>query len=377
MLLTSTIKYPESCFSPNALALEVDCLWLSPMSTSACISDFPGFPLEIWRHIVEVGLSDDDGRAVLALYSTCRALRLVSHEYRFRSVAIYGWENLLRFEVAYCGLRDEEEVRKDKEVQSAAGYVEEVGGWERELERKGVGAGAGVVGRGGEDHSRTLHMVHLFVELDVMCAAILPSRPKGSPKEDLLNHAYQTGLESRANEDGYDSEDDRITTDFESGPPSLGRRPQAYYASITSDLSHLLRSTSPVNQLEYRVFTALRRILQHSSTSLQTFALCARPASAMRLEAVLPPLPTLKTLILWTDTAQRGEKVWLIPDRVEDAEHGEALFPKLEVVRLGVGQKADRCSRLDWLYDLLHLVWMIGSYTNQVKELEVPLECVW
>ncbi|KAF5340988.1 hypothetical protein D9611_006078 [Ephemerocybe angulata] len=65
------------------------------------------------------------------------------------------------------------------------------------------------------------------------------------------------------------------------------------------DLSRLKETPSPLAQLEYKVFSALRRVLELSAHSLVVFTLCWQPSSSIYLEAVVPVLPKLQNLAIY------------------------------------------------------------------------------
>ena len=95
------------------------------------------FPLDIWLRIFDYACLDD-GTTARSLSRTSRAFREASRRHRFRSVAIHGWESLLRFESLFCGPRDPEEVRKERAIQEEYGYRRDQSWWEKRLKEKGI-----------------------------------------------------------------------------------------------------------------------------------------------------------------------------------------------------------------------------------------------
>jgi hypothetical protein len=77
----------------------------SPPPTTS--KDDPVFPLELWLNILPRACQDG-GTADMSLSSASQELRFISKPYRYQSVQIKGWRQLLLFEERFSQLPEDE-----------------------------------------------------------------------------------------------------------------------------------------------------------------------------------------------------------------------------------------------------------------------------
>ncbi|KAJ2911586.1 hypothetical protein MD484_g8826, partial [Candolleomyces efflorescens] len=301
-----------------------------PTTTSLSI-----FPLEIWLGIFDVACTDD-GTTSLSLSRTSRAFRELSRFHRYRSVVLEGWESVVKFEQVYCsGSNLNTSVKRDG--AGGANVGDKVKGKMKMKDEVEVGE-AGEVDE--DDYllgaTPISGIVNLYVHIPELYNAAYPpetwlpdidsdedstyspdtsddegdggrnEQAQGTSKEtnteptDLVQHARNDddGDEtSSTSTDGYLSD-----ASAPEEPPARPREPRPMHGQ---NLSHLLED--PLNLLalfEHKVYSALRRILLLSSSSLQVFALSLHPVSSFHLEAVIPRLGNLRWFSVFKDTME-------------------------------------------------------------------------
>ena len=112
-------------------------------------------------------------------------------------------------------------------------------------------------------------------------------------------------------------------------------------------LVRLAHTSSPLRQLEFRVFSALRNILDATAHSLRVLTLCWSPSSSLFPESILPRLPELRRLAILQDpiTKEVDASVYYkfrIKRDMEATMNRGCLFERLE--RVVIGEK----SRKGW-----------------------------
>lgn len=145
------------------------------------------------------------------------------------------------------------------------------------------------------------------------------SEDEGDGGRDEHEHEHDTSMEGnpvtgptdlgRSAQNEEDRDETSSTTSSsndwsaaEEPSPSRPREPRPMHGQ---NLSHLL--DDPFNLLavfEHKVYSALRRILLLSSSSLRVFALSFQPVSSFHLEAVIPRLEKLRWFSVFKDTME-------------------------------------------------------------------------
>ncbi|RXW20936.1 hypothetical protein EST38_g4916 [Candolleomyces aberdarensis] len=303
-------------------------------------SSFFVFPLEIWLQILDFACTDD-GTTSLSLSRTSRTVREFSRFHRYRSVVLEGWESAIRFEQAYCSSSNlNKSLRSDGIVERMDAEVEESGNAKGKMKDEEE-----QMKENADEDERVKgflpisDIVNLYVHIPELYNAAYPPEswfPDIDSDEDSSyapSHSEDEGDQSTdesTDEDDHDTStegrpatgstdlcqgersevDHEETSSNSSSNPSLAEEPGDYrhLESRTIDgqtLSHLL--DEPVNRLsvfEHKVFSALRRILLLSSSSLQVFALCFQTHSSFHLEALIPRLEKLRWLSVFRDTVE-------------------------------------------------------------------------
>ncbi|KAF6762478.1 hypothetical protein DFP72DRAFT_559030 [Ephemerocybe angulata] len=232
---------------------------LPPYATS---SHAP-FPREIWRAIIDFVFFDDPNGATLRSASEAsRALRDLTYAHRHQSVILDGWEKLLSFEAYFCTLP-----------------------------------------------TKQRRLVNLYVHLPEM---YLDAYPKGrqATLEDPDNADWDDpSVYVGEDSDGEESEDGDVEfssiskeeqAELAQEVEDLNEDAQDYSGYHGQDLSQLALDQSVLGRLEYKVFSALRRLLEASATTLSVLTLCWCRSSHIYTEAVIPVLPNLRSLAIHT-----------------------------------------------------------------------------
>ncbi|KAJ3529375.1 hypothetical protein NMY22_g9022 [Coprinellus aureogranulatus] len=285
----------------------------------------PNFPLEIWLNILERACQDD-GTAGVSLSSVSRELRLYSKPYRYQSVQINGWRNLLLFEKHFSRLHKDEQ-----------------------------------------------GIVNLFVGLENVFEAGYPDAPLWAPEDDPDDSSY---VPSDDESGGCDDEDDESSLDdvgseveedsedelgYSSPSPSEqlelvddsaalvcpGVAPPFSLFPDDQDMSGTLEELQEmVNrqscQAEGHCYAALHRILKTSARTLETLALSWQPVNGFLATTLFPVLPQLRSLMVWRDCdearlreLQRFPCNWWSGVRFELTPEETALFPALKRLEYG------------------------------------------
>ncbi|KAF6742743.1 hypothetical protein DFP72DRAFT_743875, partial [Ephemerocybe angulata] len=256
-------------------------------------------PVEIWHRIFEYACSDN-GTTSLSLSEASRSLRGLSRRYRYHSVMIVSWKMLLRFEAHFCSLHPLAEERR--------------------------------------------YTTNLFVSLPDLCSDAYPEGHVGF--EALLmeqpdrTRTYKPDDEDEgmSSEDvGYEmqaiSEEERqeLAEEIEDIQRSAAKN-RLFHGQ---DLSQLSIDSSALGKLEYKTYSALRRLLDAAAPSLITFTFCWYPAAYIYLEAVVPILPKLQWLALYV-----GKPEWQCGRYHTPTEYllrdcaAPNLFPALRQLRI-------------------------------------------
>lgn len=304
----------------------------------ACL---PDLPLEIWLQIFEFACADE-GVTSRSLSQTSRYLREASKSFRYYSVAIKGWRQLLAFEEQfttapfdsrflvhlyvhipelYTDAYPPESWFEDEESDVDSTYIpsdeedeeddeqsksEDVPVTETLEEQEGGGSTGGKRPlQQDEAQSDTSDEDLDLEELEEL--ALEDPDPSPSEIEDF-------------NSEGADI----CTSQGQNIPPIHGQ-----------DLYMLKDTHLRLARLEYQVFSALRRVLEASAHSLQTFTLCWSPSASLYLEAVIPPLPALRYLAILKDTIPQEDSA---PVRykyhLKRVSPAPILFPALEELKI-------------------------------------------
>ncbi|TEB20797.1 hypothetical protein FA13DRAFT_1800625 [Coprinellus micaceus] len=350
----------------------------------------PDFPLEIWLHIFSFACADS-GVTSRSLSLTSRYLRAVSREYRYHTVMIEGWRQLLAFQTQFTGSTAEDKGISAEDRDAAAGqgetrrlvhlYVhipelytdayppeswfededsdvdstydpsddewEDVedgddGGEECEAQGEIEAEALGVhridlaphdLERQANGESNTSHdnpspsppssSTHSPTD---EAASPPPSSSSSLDPDEVEEFALDSPTLSPSEIEDFHAEGPDITTPSElQTPPIHGQ-----------DFEMLKATPLPLAQLEYPVLSSLRRILEASAHSLQTFTLCFSPSASFYPEALIPPLPRLRTLAILKSTIPQED---VAPVRykyhLQRVNPAPKLFPALEELKVG------------------------------------------
>ncbi|KAJ2927788.1 hypothetical protein H1R20_g9307, partial [Candolleomyces eurysporus] len=326
----------------------------------------PDLPLELWHRILSFTCTEGDDdlncNTPLALSRTCRALRRVSRYHRYHSVTIRGWEHLLAFE-EQLNSHSTSTGRPGEETLALIDNHNE---------------GLRAVGHSG--------IVHLNVEIEELRGVAYPDGDE-DVDEDTSDDTYVPSSDSEeegdedmkeGNEDADGDENDELdgpcgsesldalgvqssgseddeVDDSEDDEDALMEEQAHDFAEISdfelaefvSDaeaiaeekhvslldseaqlLSHLQggRPTA-LARIEFRVFSALRRLLLACAPTLEVLTLRWKPRSTFFLEAVFPTLPRLRRLI-WDSDKEGCRK--MTPISCERETPAPVVFPVLQ-----------------------------------------------
>ncbi|KAF6760852.1 hypothetical protein DFP72DRAFT_881580, partial [Ephemerocybe angulata] len=298
-------------------------------------------PVELWLHIFDYACSDD-GTTARSLGRVSRYIREVSRFHRHHSVVIRNWSQLLAFERSYSAAPEEQRNIRNLYIHLpemyGAAYPKE--SWfedeESDLdssyvpsdeEEDSVDGGAqeehDAAAENGEQEDVEDDVDRLDAKLGKLDLNLAEgsgdARPEEYPsrsgdghevtveadaeKASLYDEDTDSDGEYLLEEQDYDRGSDYTPSeilDFIEDSTAIFDRSISEPLPIHGqDLSRLKETPSPLAQLEYKVFSALRRVLELSAHSLVVFTLCWQPSSSIYLEAVVPVLPKLQNLAIY------------------------------------------------------------------------------
>lgn len=317
----------------------------------------PELPLEIWHEIIELACLLDI-KTPLVLSQSTRELRDISRFHRYHSVKIDGHEQLLAF---------------DKQILSA--------------------------------HKESQNIVHLLVVLPSLegfafadedenlsdasidsSSTYEPSSEGCSDEDESTTASYSSSSKSDTASELGDTEDELEYGDLSAEEvvslreevrdlPQVVRplpvlaafpapatvliwadsplHPTAVGGQDISRLDHLLKYNRRISDLEFQVYSALRRVLQYASPSLTQFSLFWEPHCDFTIEALFPVLPNLRNLAVfegWRSNSYTAHKV---------LEQEFAPFPTLFPSLRGLDVNSIRAP--NWAGTLLQAVRGISS----------------
>ncbi|KAJ2915538.1 hypothetical protein MD484_g4860, partial [Candolleomyces efflorescens] len=300
----------------------------------------PDLPLELWHRILNFTCTEDSDFSCapsLALSRTCHTLHHVSRYHRFHSVTLRGWKQLCAFEEYF------------KSNKKPPGSPEE-----------GL-----AVGHGG--------IVHLNIKIENLWVVAYPEHEDKGDESDTSDDSYilsgsEDGDEDHVDDDGEDDgrgsfiEGEGDQTDEErlefSELSELEAQELAYDAAdLAKDelgplpsladgspqvLSSLLdgRPTA-ISRVEFRVYSALRRLLEACAPTLQVLTLSWIPIRTFFPEAVIPVLPTLRVL-RWS--WRQHDYHHRFPELSASARGADIpiLFPTLQRLEVQLKTEVDR-----------------------------------
>ena len=284
------------------------------------------FPVELWLDILPLACQDD-GTVGVSLSCTSRGLRSISKPYRYQSVQIKGWRQLLLFEKHFSQVPDDEQ-----------------------------------------------RIVNLYVDLEHVLEAGYPGAPMWAPENsDSDDESYlpsedeagdideAEGLDGSYSEgEDTESRDRDMEEEIEFAPISETER-----SELEDDLHNRRRTRGchslfldaleiqtfvdlqrSVNiqsrQAEGHAYAALRRLLEACANSLEFLTLCWSPATCFMGEELFPKMHVLRSLVCWTPRTESRSgplpfmgtgRIGLRPSALDTDKYritrGLALFPSL------------------------------------------------
>lgn len=243
----------------------------------------PDFPLEIWLNVFERACQDN-GTTGVSLSATSRELRLFSKPYRYQSVQIKGWKQLLLFEERFSQLTKDDQ-----------------------------------------------GIVNLFVGLENVFEAGYPNAPDWAPEDepdsssyvpsdDESNSSVELGDVAGSDTEDESAEGDDLEYELEFTSPSPSEQleleqdcnyflhpgetsPQSRFNTVKylyETLEDLQAdSNSESCQAEGYAYAVLHRVFKACTDTLEMLTLFWRPLNGFKAEALFPVLPRLRSLVVW------------------------------------------------------------------------------
>lgn len=267
----------------------------------------PHLPLELWHRILDFTCTEDDEfncTSSLALSRTCHTLRHASQYHRYHSVTLHGLEQL-------CAFEEQFNCNSESLSQPEQGVIVRHGGIVH-LNMKIENLWNVAYPKGEEDNGG--------IWWDARDDTYIPSDSEEGDGELLNNGGDDDGhgsyIEQGEGDDaGIDHEGD-LTDEEVLEFSELSRLESQEIAYDAADLakeelgtvlsladgnaqvlSYLLAGRpTAIARLEFRVYSALRRLLEACAPTLQVLTLSWNPMSTFFLEAIFPVLPVLRVL---------------------------------------------------------------------------------
>ncbi|KAF5329211.1 hypothetical protein D9611_013224 [Ephemerocybe angulata] len=322
----------------------------------------PHLPFELWLRIFD-NACQDDGTTSRSLSETNRYLREVSRFHRYHSVVVTGWRQLLAFEEHMSSVPEElrgiRNLYVDIEELYSVAYPPE--SWGPEVQDPDLDAGprppdldwgraltSGDEGDGGD------------------------SEYESESESDDGSDAW-SGVATYEHAELSDGEEEDLVLDLAALLEEKAQEEDSPKQTIITgqDLSHLGSTNTPLAQLEFKVYSALRRLLESTGHWMRILTLCWVPFSSFHLEAILPSLPKLKYLAMVKGTLDNYNPPWNMARcsaTLEKATPTPILFPMLEELHMhGPGQNWDGD-------DTFH-----GLFSSSLRIISAPLvtiECL-
>ncbi|KAJ3522327.1 hypothetical protein NMY22_g11938 [Coprinellus aureogranulatus] len=268
----------------------------------------PILPLEVWLEILDVAcLMDMNVPTVLS--QTTKKLREVSRFHRYHSVKLQGHEQLLAFEKQYSGVP--EESRSIINLLVTLPCLASIA-------YDGDGPDGGLPGMDIADDGKDSSYESSMADGEEDSKMDVDFEDSSSAPSELGDSVDDLDYGDMSTEEFWDlkREIEDIPSLLKQVPipeslksPALSLNAVIIWGDTLqsndiggrdlSQISHLSTYHHRGPQTEYKVFSALRRILELASSSLKQFALFWEPQCDFNVDALFPVLPMLQSLAVF------------------------------------------------------------------------------